>query len=261
MNHRLATLITGASSGIGAALAPLFAREPGGRVLVLAARSLAPMEALAANLRSRFGCEVIVLGADLGQPGGAEALLAEIAARGLSVDTLVNNAGYGLAGRFVDMEMPRISAMMQLNMHALVALTYGVLPGMRARGQGRLLNVASIAAFQPCPQFAAYGASKAFVLSFSEALALELAGSGIDITVLCPGATATAFHDVAGSNNALVSRLMNTPDEVAAEGYAALVKGQRVIVTGLLNKPVGLVNRLLPRSWTARMTGLLMKPD
>ena len=254
---RPATLLTGASSGIGAALAPHFARE-GRNTLVLVARRAEPMEALAASLRQQHGSEVVVIPADLQAPGAAARLLGELDRLGLYADTLVNNAGYGLSGRFTDMDLGRITGMMQLNMTALIELTYGVLPGMRARHQGRIMNVASIAAFQPCPKFAAYGATKAFVLSFSEALAIELEKDGVTVTAVCPGSTATGFHDVSGSTTSLAAKLMDTADTVAASGYKALVAGDRVVVTGLLNKPVRLVNRLLPRDWTARMTGLLM---
>lgn len=260
MSVQLATVITGASSGIGAALAPLFAREPS-RTLVLVARRTEPMEALARDLRTRFGTEVRVIAADLGQPGAAAALVAAIEAQDLSVDTLVNNAGFGLSGSFMSLPLERQSAMLQLNNIALLELTYAVLPAMRARRRGRLMNIASIAAFQPCPNFAAYGASKAFVLSFTEALAIELENTGIVVTAVCPGSTRTGFHHVAGSDNALAARLMNSPETVASEAFAALQKGQRVIVTGLVNKPLKLLNKLLPRDWTARMTGVLMKPD
>jgi len=259
MTQRPATLITGASSGIGAALAALFAREPG-RVLVLAARRTAPMETLARDLQTRYGTESVVLAADLEQPGAAARLLADIASRDLRVDTLVNNAGYGLAGHFSSMEAGRVSAMMQLNMTALVELTHGVLPGMRLHRSGRIMNIASIAAFQPCPNFAAYGASKAFVLSFSEALAIELEDEGVTVTAVCPGSTATGFHSVAGSDRSLVARFMDTAETVAKEAYKALQNGDRVIVTGLLNKPLPLTSRLLPRSVLARITSRLMAP-
>lgn len=259
MTLRLATLITGASSGIGAALAPLFAREPE-RVLVLAARRTGPMEALARDLQTRFGTETVVLQADLEQPGAAARLLADIAARELSVDTLVNNAGYGLTGHFSGMDITRVAAMMQLNMTALIELTHGVLPAMRARGRGRIMNVSSIAAFQPCPNFAAYGASKAFVLSFSEALALELENDGITVTAVCPGSTATGFHSVAGSERSLVARFMDTAETVAKEAYKTLLAGERVVVTGLVNKPLPLASRLLPRTLLARITSRLMAP-
>lgn len=259
MTQRPATLITGASSGIGAALAALFAREPG-RVLVLAARRTAPMEALARELQSRYGTESVVLAADLEQAGAAGRLLAEIAARGLRVDTLVNNAGYGLTGHFSSMDIGRVSAMMQLNMTALVELTHGVLPGMRLHRNGRIMNIASIAAFQPCPNFAAYGASKAFVLSFSEALSLELEDEGVTVTAVCPGSTATGFHNVAGSDRSLVARFMDTAETVAKTAYKALQDGERSVVTGLVNKPLPLTSRLLPRSVLARITSRLMAP-
>ena len=154
MAHRLATLVTGASSGIGAALAASFAREPS-RVLVLVARRTAPMHALAEEFKNRFGTETQVIEADLEVPGAAAQLLAQIDQFGLTVDTLVNNAGFGLNGPLHDMTLARVSGMLQLNITALTELTHGVVPAMRARRSGRILNVASIAAFQPCPNFAA----------------------------------------------------------------------------------------------------------
>lgn len=257
MTHRLATLITGASSGIGAALAASFAREPS-RVLVLVARRTAPMHALADELKTRFGTETQVIEADLEVPGAAATLLAKVDALGLTVDTLVNNAGFGLNGPLQDMSLARVSGMLQLNITALTELTHGVLPAMRARRNGRILNVASIAAFQPCPNFAAYGASKAYVLSFSEALGIELETSGITVTAVCPGSTASGFHAVAGSDRSLVAKFMDTPETVADQAYKALQQGERVIVTGWVNKPLPLMSRLIPRTTLARITGKLM---
>lgn len=257
MAQRLATLITGASSGIGAALAASFGREPS-RVLVLVARRTAPMHALADELKTRFGTETEVIEADLEVPGAATKLLAQIDALGLSVDTLVNNAGFGLNGPLHDMSLARVTGMLQLNITALTELTHGVLPAMRARRNGRILNVASVAAFQPCPNFAAYGASKAYVLSFSEALAIELESSGIVVTAVCPGSTASGFHSVAGSDRSLVAKFMDSPETVAAQAYRALQNAQSVIVTGWVNKPLPLMSRIMPRTMLARITGKLM---
>ena len=257
MTHRLATLITGASSGIGAALAARFAPEPS-RVLVLVARRTEPMHALADELKSRFGTETHVIEADLEVPGAAANLLAQIDQLGFTVDTLVNNAGFGLNGPLQDMSVSRVSGMLQLNITALTELTQGVLPGMLARRTGRILNVASIAAFQPCPNFAAYGASKAYVLSFSEALAIELESSGITVTALCPGSTASGFHAVAGSDRSLVAKFMDSSETVAAQAYKALQNGDHVVVTGWVNKPLPMISRVMPRTMLARITGKLM---
>ena len=257
MAHRLATLVTGASSGIGAALAASFAREPS-RVLILVARRTAPMHALADELKTRYGTESQVIEADLEVPGAATKLLAQIDQLGLSVDTLINNAGFGLNGPLHEMPLARVSGMLQLNITALTELTHGVLPAMRARRSGRILNVASIAAFQPCPNFAAYGASKAYVMSFSEALAIEVETSGITVTAVCPGSTASGFHSVAGSDRSLVAKFMDSPETVAAQAYKALQNGERVIVTGWVNKPLPMMSRLMPRTMLARITGKLM---
>ena len=257
MAHRPATLVTGASSGIGAALAASFAREPS-RVLILVARRTAPMHALADELKTRYGTESQVIEADLEVPGAATKLLAQIDQLGLSVDTLINNAGFGLNGPLHEMPLARVSGMLQLNITALTELTHGVLPGMRARRSGRILNIASIAAFQPCPNFAAYGASKAYVMSFSEALAIEVETSGITVTAVCPGSTTSGFHTVAGSDRALVAKFMDSPETVAAQAYKALQNGERVIVTGWVNKPLPLVSRVMPRALLARITGKLM---
>ena len=257
MAHRLATLVTGASSGIGAALAASFAREPS-RVLILVARRTAPMHALADELKTRYGTESQVIEADLEVPGAATKLLAQIDQLGLSVDTLINNAGFGLNGPLHEMTLARVSGMLQLNITALTELTHGVLPAMRARRSGRILNVASIAAFQPCPNFAAYGASKAYVMSFSEALAIEVETSGITVTAGCPGSTTSGFHTVAGSDRALVAKFMDSPETVAAQAYKALQNGERVIVTGWVNKPLPMMSRIMPRTMLARITGKLM---
>ena len=257
MAHRLATLVTGASSGIGAALAASFAREPS-RVLVLVARRTAPMHALAEEFKNRFGTETQVIEADLEVPGAAAQLLAQIDQLGLTVDTLVNNAGFGLNGPLQDMTLARVSGMLQLNITALTELTHGVVPAMRARRSGRILNVASIAAFQPCPNFAAYGASKAYVLSFSEALAIELETSGIIVTAVCPGSTSSGFHAVAGSDRSLVAKFMDSAETVAEQAYKALQNGDSVVVTGWVNKPLPMMSRLMPRTMLARITGKLM---
>ena len=242
---QLATVITGASSGIGLELAHLFAPEH--QHLVLVARRREPMDALAKELQSRHGVRVTVISRDLQQPGAAQALMDDLAAHHLEVDTLVNNAGFGVSGNVTHADRGATSAMLQLNMITLAELTQRVLPGMVARGQGRILNVASMVAFQPCPYFALYGATKAFVLSFSEALAEEVASRGVLVSALCPGSTATGFHAVAATQGSLLEQMADSPKMVAEEAYKGLNNGQRVIVTGGMNKPLPLVNRLVPR--------------
>jgi short-subunit dehydrogenase len=182
--------VTGASSGIGADLARELARD--GHDLVLTARSVAPMEKLAAELAAH-GAGAVVIPADLSQPGGAAALAGAIETRGSALDVLVNNAGLGAVGRFDQTDPLRISEMIQVNIVALTELTRLLLPGMVARRRGKVMLVASTAAFQPGPRMAVYFATKAYVLSFGEAIAYELKGTGVTVTVLCPGPTATNF--------------------------------------------------------------------
>lgn len=254
----LATLITGASSGIGAELARLLAAEQ--QTLVLVARRQEKLEALAAELKQKHGLTVHVLSADLEQPAAASRLLAQVTELGLSVDTLINNAGFGINAEFAEHTADRVTAMIQLNITALTELTHGVLPGMLQRQQGRIMNIASVAAFQPCPRFAEYGASKAYVLSFSEALAAEVASRGVKVTAVCPGATRTEFHSVAHNDGVFATRFMDTAEAVAAEGLRALNHGRRVVVTGPMNKPLPLLVRLTPRRLVVWLAGKTVTP-
>jgi len=251
-------LVTGASGGIGAELARELARH--GHDLVLAARSLAPMEALAAELRD-VGATTTVIAADLSLPGAASRLADEIASQGLAVDVLVNNAGLGAAGRFDRIDPERTSEMLQVNIVALTELTRLLLPAMIARGQGRILMVASVAGFQPGPRMAVYFASKAYVLSLGEALAYELRGTGVTVTTLCPGSTATNFFNAAGANNSFMARRlrrMMPADRVARIGYRALAAGRRVVITGAINRVVALGGRYAPRRISLSVSDFLM---
>jgi short-subunit dehydrogenase len=200
MDHstRPLALVTGASSGIGTALARELAQH--GHNLVLTARRVAPMEALAAQLRA-LGAVATVIPADLSKPGAAVTLAHDIAERGLDIDILVNNAGLGALGRFDRMDPGRIGDMLQINIVALTELTRLLLPAMVARGHGRIMLVSSVAGFQPGPRMAVYFATKAYVTSLGEALAYELRRTGVSVTVLCPGATDTEFFVVAGAVN------------------------------------------------------------
>jgi short-subunit dehydrogenase len=258
MSQKFATLITGASSGIGESLAHLLAAEE--QALILVARRREKLEALAGTLRATHGIAVEVITADLEQPGAAAALLGEVAALGYAVDTLINNAGFGINAEFAAMAADRVTAMLQLNVLALTELTHGVLPGMLARQRGRIMNIASVAAFQPCPRFAEYGASKAYVLSFTEALAAEVAKDGVRVTAVCPGATRTEFHDVASNTGVFATRFMDSADDVAAAALKALNHGQRVIVTGLMNKPLPFLVRLTPRRMIVWLAGKTVTP-
>src|SRR5437660_12780709 len=234
-NTRPLALVTGASSGIGTALARELARH--GHDLVLTARRAAPMEALAAELRA-LGAGASVIPADLSKPGAAAALADDLAAGGLDIDILVNNAGLGALGRFDRMDSGRIGDMLQVNIIALTELTRLLLPGMIARGHGRIMLVSSVAGFQPGPHMAAYFASKAYVLSLGEALAYELRGTGVSVTVLCPGATATNFFTTAGNDNSIMARhvrRMMPAADVARQGYRGRAAGRRVVITGARN--------------------------
>lgn len=252
----LATVITGASSGIGEALAHLFAREQ--QALVLVARRKDKLEGLAKALNSKYGVKVHVIALDLQQMGAAAQLMNEVSNLKLTVDTLVNNAGFGVSAPFAKSDASQTSGMMQLNMVALTELTHMVLPMMLERGHGRIMNIASVVAFQPCPYFAVYAATKAYVLSFTEALAEEMRGRGILVTAVCPGSTATEFHDVAHTKGSLLTQIQDTAETVAEEGYKALNNGKSVVVTGLMNKPLPLVNRLVPRKAMTWATSKLM---
>ena len=247
-------LVTGASSGIGADLARELAKD--GHDLVLSARTVAPMNALAVELEA-YGARSAVIAADLGRPGAAAELASELETRGLQIDVLVNNAGLGGIGRFDQMEPQRISDMLLVNIVALTELTRFLLPGMVARRRGKVLMVASTASFQPGPRMAVYFATKAYVLSFGEALAYELRATGVTVTTLCPGATATNFFKTAGANDIALRPAVSSAD-VARIGYRALKEGRRVVVTGLLNRILAVAARLAPHSITLPATSALM---
>jgi|SRR6516162_59333 len=247
-------LVTGASSGIGADLARELAKD--GHDLVLSARTVAPMNALAVELEA-YGARSAVIAADLGRPGAAAELASELETRGLQIDVLVNNAGLGGIGRFDQMEPQRISDMLLVNIVALTELTRFLLPGMVARRRGKVLMVASTASFQPGPRMAVYFATKAYVLSFGEALAYELRATGVTVTTLCPGATATNFFKTAGANDIALRPAVSSAD-VARIGYRALKEGRRVVVTGLLNRILAVAARLTPHSITLPATSALM---
>jgi hypothetical protein len=250
---RPVALVTGASSGIGAELARELAR--GGHDLVLTARREAPMQKLAREME-RIGAAAAVIPADLSRPGAAEALAGTVEAQGLAIDVLVNNAGLGAAGRFDRSDPVRIAEMLNVNIVALTELTRLLLPGMVARRRGRILLVASTAAFLPGPGMAVYFASKAYVLSLGEALAQELRGSGVTVTTLCPGATATEFFKVAGSAEG--RRGMMSAAAVAQLGWRGLMAGRRVVVAGIANKAQALAARFGPHTVSLPVAAALM---
>ena len=249
MNH--ITLITGASAGLGADFARQLSQR--GHRLVLAARRLERLEALAAELGNARAVAI-----DLGEPGAAQRLMADIAANGEEVTCLINNAGFGLWGRFVTLDGHRHREMIDLNCGALVELAHAVLPAMLKRGDGAILNVASTAAFQPGPGMATYFATKAFVLSFSEALHEEMRGTGVRVTALCPGPTRTEFGDVAGfKGNGMFDKLSATSVDVVAAGLKALDANRAVAIPGLFNKMGAQGHRFVPRALLRRVTAAI----
>lgn len=227
-------LITGASSGIGLELAHLFARD--GYDLVLVARNRPRLNSLADNLRARFHVDVAVLARDLAEPAAAQIILEQLTRRSVQVDVLVNNAGTQVYGGFAGADTSKQLALIQVNTTALVHLTHLLLPGMIRRGRGRILNVGSTGSFAPGPLNAVYCATKAFVLSFSQALGAELAGTGVTVTALCPGATATAFAARHGMQDVRIFQSAMPPTRVARIGYRALHRGRPVVVAGLGNR-------------------------
>ncbi len=242
-------LVTGASGGIGLALADRLAGQ--GHETVLVARSADVLTQRAADLETRHRVTVHAIALDVAGAEGADRLWAELESRGLSrLDVLVNNAGFGSVGPFADADPDEVEAMIRLNVSSLVRTTHHALRDMRPRGSGRILNVASTAAFQPGPFMATYYATKAFVLSFSEALHEELRGTGVTVTALCPGPVPTGFQERAGmgADGLMASPLVQSIDKVADVGMRGLAKGRRTVVPGALNRLVTLAARVTPRA-------------
>jgi len=224
--------------------------------LVLSARSVTPMQTLSAELETD-GARAVVIPADLSRAGAAAALVNEIETRGLQIDVLINNAGLGAIGRFDQIDPSRISEMLEVNVVALTELTRLLLPGMIARRRGKVMLLASTASFQPGPRMAAYFATKAYVLSLGEALAYELRGTGVTVTTVCPGATATNFFKVAGADQTGLPPPMSAA-EVARIGYRGLKAGRRVVITGTLNRILAVGGKYGPHSITLPATAALM---
>lgn len=251
-------LVTGASSGIGRELARRFAAA--GSRLILTARRGAELEELATELRTQHAVEVVVITADLAVPAGVSTLLDALQQRGLSPDVLVNSAGFGARGEFTGMPAERIAALLAVNVTALTLLARALLPAMRARKRGGVLNVASTAAFQPGPYMAAYYASKAYVLSLSEALHLECKADGVVVTCLCPGATATGFAETAGMGGSLLFRLgAMDAATVAGAAYAGFRRGRAIVVPGLRNWLGAQAVRVTPRALVRRLVARLQQ--
>jgi short-subunit dehydrogenase len=257
-DRELHALVTGASSGIGAAYAR--ALRARGERLVLVARRAERLAALAAELGGPEAAVTVPL--DLTDPDAPARLERTLRERGIGVDLLVNNAGLGHTGRFADSPLPRVTEMLDLNLRALVSLTRLFLPGMLERRRGRIVNVVSTAAFQPVPYMATYAATKAAVLSFSEALAAELRGSGVRVQALCPGLTATEFQRVAGTDRVAFNKTpAATPEAVAAASLSALDRGRERVIVGLNNRLVAAAARFAPRWLTLELAGRLFRPE
>jgi short-subunit dehydrogenase len=244
-------LVTGASAGLGVEFARQLAAQ--GRPLVLAARRGDRLESLAKELGDSRAVEI-----DLAKPGAAERLMADIDRSGETVELLVNNAGFGLIGPFARLDSNRLREMIDLNCGALTELCRAVAPQMIERRSGSILNVASTAAFQPGPRMAVYFATKAYVLSFTEALHEELRRHGIQVSCLCPGPTRTEFGDVAGfGGSGLFDRVAMEAPEVVKAGLAGLARNRAVVVPGLVNKTVAASTRFAPRPWVRRIAGAI----
>jgi short-subunit dehydrogenase len=250
------TLITGASAGIGESLAHCFAQA--GHNLVLVARSADKLEALAQGLAERHGVKVWTEPADLSVEGAAAKLATALKRKRRTIDVLVNNAGVLAQGSFAAMKPAAHQQLIDLNISGLTALLAHFVPGMVERGRGKILNVASIAAFQPVPTLATYAASKAYVLSLTESLAEELQGTGVTVTALCPGITATNMLHGARDANARLKQLpgflIGDVDDVARQGFAACMKGDVICVPGILNRTAMIASRGTPK-WLVRRIG------
>jgi short-subunit dehydrogenase len=251
-------LVTGASSGIGAAFAAALAAR--GTHVVLVARSKGKLDALAATITGRHRVRADVVVADLASSDAASAVRRATEERGLAIDVLVNNAGFATYGVFDEIALDRQREEIALNCGALMEMTHAFLPGMVARGAGGIINVASTAAFQPVPYMATYGATKAFVLSFSEALWFENRGRGVRVLALCPGATETPFFDVVAAPEASVGGARERPEAVVARALRAFEAGRSHRISGAGNYVMAQAGRLLPRASMAAITGRIMRP-
>lgn len=241
-------LVTGASSGIGASIAGELAAR--GADLVLTARREDRLQALARELAERHGVDVKVVAADLAEPGAAEALFARTEGEGVAVDILVNNAGIGSWKAFVPTPWETTQNVLQVNAVSLTHLTHLFVPKMLERKRGRIMNVSSIGAYSPCPNFAVYTATKVYVRNFSESLDYELRGTGVRVTCVCPGGTTTEFLEVAGQKmKAGGQRMMMSADRCARIAVDKMLAGRRTVVTGFLNALGMWLLRLVPRNW------------
>jgi uncharacterized protein len=251
------TLITGASSGLGVDFARRLAAE--NHNLVLVARREDKLQTLADELKLAHGISVFVEPCDLAKPGAVAKLMATLAKQGLEVSCLINNAGFGLNGEFGKLDGPRQTEMINLNCTALTELCHAVLPSMMNNKSGQILNVASTAAFQAGPLMAVYYASKAYVLSFSEALHEELRPYGIHVTALCPGPTETEFFDAAKMGKSLLAKMQSKSSTVVDDGLRALKLNRAIVISGFINKITAQSARLVPRAFTRKLAQSLQR--
>ena len=259
-SHRRTALITGASSGIGLELARLLAAD--GHDLVIVARQHQRLEQLAEELRAQPGISVHCHPRDLSVPHAATELWAGLVNAGVTVDVLINNAGVGLYGPLETQDADALGRMLELNVVALTALTRLALPGMLERHWGRILNVASVAAYQPGgPRMAAYYASKSYVLSLSKGLARELSGTGVSVTALCPGPTETSFEERSGANRTVLYKWVPTmpAKSVARAGYRGMKRRAGVVIPGLIAKVLAFAGELPPRRIALEVNRFLLR--
>jgi len=250
-------LVTGASSDIGAHFARMLAQR--GADLILVARREGKLNALAYELAQQHEVKTHVIAADPSRAGAAQTVFDQTSQRGLHVDILINNAGFATHGRFETLDGGRDHEQVMLNVAAVVDLTHAFLPAMLVHGGGAIINVASTAAFQPLPYMAVYGATKAFVVSFSEALWAEYQDRGVRVLALCPGATDTAFFDVVGAQEAAVGQ-KTAPEYVVQAALEALEAGKSYVIPGTQHYLLAQVPRFTPRSLAARVSARLMRP-
>ena len=251
-------LVTGASSGIGAEFARMLAAR--GMHLILTARREDLLKELATDLDTRHGTRTEIIVCDLSEPGEPKRLFDEIAAKGIQVELLINNAGFGFVGTIDETDAERMQQMLRLNIVALTELTCLYLPGMSERGHGGIINVASVAAFQPVAYMPVYSAGKAYVLHFSEALWAEAREKGVTVVGLCPGTTETEFFDVAGVSNWLKKQRSHTTEFVVRKALKGLEKKRQYVVPGLVNYLLSLAVRLAPRSMVVKESMKYFRP-
>jgi len=259
VSSRRTALVTGASAGIGVAFADVFAAN--GFNLIITARREARLQSVAADLRDRHGVDVHVLTVDHADPSSAARLCDELQRRGLVVDALVNNAGYGVPGLYNAVPWQVHEDFLRVMVAGVCELTYRLLPGMIERGYGRIVNVASLAGLVPAPAgHTLYGASKAFVIKFSEALSHEGRPHGVHVTALCPGFTLSEFHDVTGTREqmrGMPAWMWLDAATVAQQGYDAVMAGETIYITGRVNRAVALAVRYVPQ-WLVKIVGRRM---